>query len=197
MKGVKSLKSSLLGYLSSYSASERRNVSQGFSSHRNEAGFFSLQQDMYIGESCGVGYQARVLRIATILYSTGGHEPCWFFDTQVESKEKGVGGGRQLSGAAATWEERECECNVCVNGSAPSRFLETGFLPGCFPHVSPERPLAKRLQLGWFLFVILPTPSQFLTNRFRWLGSRIWVGYGNALSIFSFSFNSSSRSALG
>lgn len=64
---------------------------------------------MYIGESCGMGYQAQVLRIATILYSVEGASPAGFFDTQVESK-KGGGGGRQLSGAAATWEERECEC---------------------------------------------------------------------------------------
>lgn len=50
-----------------------------------------------------------MLRIATILYSVEGASPAGFFDTQVESK-KGGGGGRQLSGAAATWEERECEC---------------------------------------------------------------------------------------
>lgn len=38
----------------------------------------SLQPDLYIGESCGVGDLAQVLRIATILYG-GGHTPCWFF----------------------------------------------------------------------------------------------------------------------
>ena len=30
---------------------------------------------MYIGESCGVGYWAQVLRIATILYSVEGQGP--------------------------------------------------------------------------------------------------------------------------
>lgn len=64
---------------------KRRNISQGFRSHGNEAGF-SLQQDVYIGESCGVGYQAQVLRIATILYSMEGTSPAGFFDTQVESE---------------------------------------------------------------------------------------------------------------
>lgn len=43
------------------------------------------QQDMYIGESCGVGPRAQVLRRATILYSVGGTGPAGFFDTQVES----------------------------------------------------------------------------------------------------------------
>ena len=40
---------------------------------------------MYLGESCGVGYWAQVLRIATILYSVEGQGPAGFFDTQVES----------------------------------------------------------------------------------------------------------------
>lgn len=35
-------------------------------------------------ESCGVGYQAQVLRIATILYSMEGPSPTGLFDTQVE-----------------------------------------------------------------------------------------------------------------
>jgi len=42
------------------------------SAHRNAARHCLLHQDMYIGESCGVGYQAQVLRIASILYNVGG-----------------------------------------------------------------------------------------------------------------------------
>ena len=42
------------------------------SAHRNAGRRCSLRQDMYIGESCGVGCQAQVLRIATILYKVGG-----------------------------------------------------------------------------------------------------------------------------
>jgi hypothetical protein len=34
---------------------------------------------MYIGESCGVGCQAQVLRIATILYNVGGSALLLFF----------------------------------------------------------------------------------------------------------------------
>lgn len=45
---------------------------------------------------------------------------------------------------------------MCVKGSTPTRLPETGFLLGCFPCVSPERPLAKRLQLGSFSLT-LPT----------------------------------------
>lgn len=41
---------------------------------------------MYIGESCGVGYQAQALRIAAIFYSVEGRGPAGFFDTQIESE---------------------------------------------------------------------------------------------------------------
>lgn len=37
-------------------------------------------------ESCGVGSQPQVLRIATILYSVEGTSPAGLFDTQVESE---------------------------------------------------------------------------------------------------------------
>lgn len=82
---MKSLKSSLLKSVCPLLV-QRRNVSQGFSSHGNEAGFFPWQQDTHIGGSCGVGYQAQVLRIATILYSVEGTSPAGLFDTQVESE---------------------------------------------------------------------------------------------------------------
>lgn len=45
------------------------------------------------------------------------------------------------------------------------------------------------------MFVTLPTPSRFLTNSFRWLGSGI-RGCGNAPSVLRFSCKSSSCPAL-
>lgn len=66
------------------------------SAHRNAARHCLLHQDMYIGESCGVGYQAQVLRIASILYNVGALPCCCFcfcFDMQrVSRKGLGIGG---------------------------------------------------------------------------------------------------------
>lgn len=45
------------------------------------------------------------------------------------------------------------------------------------------------------MFVTLPTPSRFLTNSFRWLGSGI-RGCGNAPSVLRFSCKSSSCPVL-
>lgn len=50
------------------------------SAHRNtQQDFCLLRQDMYIGESCGVGCQAQVLRSETILYNVGGSALLLFF----------------------------------------------------------------------------------------------------------------------
>lgn len=81
-------------------------------------------------------------------------------------------------------------CNVCMKGSTPSRLLET-IPPGVLTLCVLQEASSQETLVG-MVFVTLPTPSQFLTNSFRWLGSRIWVGSGNVLSILSFSFNSSS-----
>lgn len=68
---------------------------------------------MYIGESCGMGYQAQVLRIATILYSTEGASPAGFFDTQVESKW-GAGGGSSVGLQQLRKSVNVSVCNVCL-----------------------------------------------------------------------------------
>lgn len=73
--------------------------------------------------------------------------PCWFFwYTGRQWIEKG--GGAAAQQAAEAWLEG---VNVHMREwkGATSSQLETG-LAGCFPYVSPERPPARRLQLGEF-----------------------------------------------
>ena len=56
-----------------------------------------------------------------------------------------MGGGRQLGGAAGTWEERECERVHAQEHPFPTC---NGIPPGASSLRDPERHLAKRLQLG-------------------------------------------------
>lgn len=88
------------------------------------------------------------------------------------------GGGAAAQQAAEAWLEG---VNVHMREwkGATSSQLETG-LAGCFPYVSPERPPARRLQLG--SFVCNFTNTLPVLDSCRLLGSRIWVGYGNAFS---------------
>ena len=61
-------------------------------------------------------------------------------------KGEGGGGGRQLSGAAGPWEERECERVHAQEHPFPT--CGNRIPPGASSLRGPERHLAKRLQLG-------------------------------------------------
>lgn len=66
-------------------------------------------------------------------------------------------------------------CNVCVRGSAPSRHLETGFLPGGGGLLSlhvPREASSRETSIGIVFVYNFTSPSQFLPSSCRLLGSK-------------------------
>lgn len=86
----------------------------------------------------------------------------------------------------------ECVCNVCMKGAPLLDFLKQDSFWGAFTCVPPERPLAKRLQLGWSLQLYPHPPS---SEQLQVPGFKDMGGLWECSFRCSFSFNSSSRSA--
>lgn len=105
------------------------------SAHRNTARRCSLRQDMYIGDSCGVGCQDQVLRIATILYSVGDSTLLLLFvclfvlihSYRGSRKKVGVEGS-PVDWAAETWEDYVNECvSACKGAPFPNLLNQDSF----------------------------------------------------------------------
>lgn len=81
-------------------------------------------------------------------------------------------------------------CGVCVKGSTPALLLETGFLLGRLPCMSPKRRPSRetsvRMVFACGFTDTLPVPDR----RLQVAGSGTRVGHRNAPSMPSFSFNS-------